>query len=96
MLIEAAKGGHTNVVSLLIDYSPINTMDATGAEVVGDMTMPMDMVGQVAGALERFPGEGQSQVDVVEANQISGSTQQPSANNAQQPSTASTLPNKNR
>ena len=33
MLIEAAKGGHTNVVSVLIDYNP-TTLTSGPAEVV--------------------------------------------------------------
>ena len=33
MLIEAAKGGHTNVVSVLIDYNP-TTLTGGPAEVV--------------------------------------------------------------
>ena len=37
MLIEAAKGGHTNVVSVLIDYNP-TTLTGGPAEVVPTAT----------------------------------------------------------
>ena len=62
MLIEAAKGGHTNVVSVLIDYNPTTLTGSGPAEVVP------------APATQALPAEDQQQQAVVQADTTTTTT----------------------
>ncbi len=90
MLIEAAKGGHTTVVSVLIDYNPMGSVIGND----GNLAAAVDNAATLPPVdLERIPGEGQagqSSADVV------ASGQQPGAAALANPSGAAPpLPNKN-
>ena len=69
MLIEAAKGGHTTVVSVLIDYNPGNLSgseaEALGAAAVSGTAGASEVVTEVVSDTEliptRFPAEGHEQ-----------------------------------
>lgn len=45
MLIEAAKGGHTNVVQLLLDYPHSMTLNQHGAATATNLSMLPGQVG---------------------------------------------------
>lgn len=53
MLIEAAKGGHTNVVSYLLDYP--NNILSVPAPDLSQLTPPSQDASQVNWAFEHFP-----------------------------------------
>ena len=83
MLIEAAKGGHTTVVSVLIDYNPQGTLPGSEA-APGVPGATAEVVTEVVSDTElippRFPAEGHEQT----------SSAQPA------PPAVSSLPNKSK
>ena len=87
MLIEAAKGGHTTVVSVLIDYNPGNlsgseaTLDAAAVSgTAGASEVVTEVVSDTELIPTRFPAEGHEQA----------SSAQPA------PPAVSSLPNKSK
>ena len=80
MLIEAAKGGHTNVVSVLIDYNPTTLTPAEG----GGAPPEEEGVADEA-TTTRLPAEG------TESKTVTSSSQTPSTTAVTTP-----LPNKSK
>ena len=85
MLIEAAKGGHTTVVSVLIDYNPGNLSGSEEGVTPGSLAgAAAEAITEVVSDTEliptRFPAEGHEQT----------SSAQPA------PPAVSSLPNKSK
>ena len=85
MLIEAAKGGHTTVVSVLIDYNPGNLSGSEEGGVAVEGGVASEAITEVVSDTEliptRFPAEGHEQAS---------SATQPA------PPAVSSLPNKSK
>ena len=81
MLIEAAKGGHTNVVSVLIDYNPTTLTPAEG----GGAPPPEEEGVADEATTTRLPAEG------TESKTVTSSSQTPSTTAVTTP-----LPNKSK
>ena len=81
MLIEAAKGGHTNVVSVLIDYNPTTLTPAEG----GAAPEGVEEGVPDEASTTRLPAEG------TESKTVTSSSQTPSTTAVTTP-----LPNKSK
>ena len=94
IFLKAAKGGHTNVVSVLIDYNPTTLTPAdagTAAPVVEAATAVEAVSGAATGnasaaAATRFPAEGHE----GQGQPVTSSSQTPSS------TTVTSLPNKSK
>ena len=90
MCLQAAKGGHTNVVSVLIDYNPTALTPAeTTAPAVVEAVTAEATAGSAAGnasAATRFPAEGHE----GQGQPVTSSSQTPSS------TTVTSLPNKSK
>ena len=83
MLIEAAKGGHTTVVSVLIDYNPHSLSVAEGGAPAGQPLVSSSS-GESSDSNDRFPAEGQAATPTSTSAQTSST------------SAVSSLPNKSK